>query len=140
MSALLAIADEMGRLAYKLRHVPHTAILEEACGIVGDRTRNNFIRGEAPDGTKWAARKDNKGHPLLILSGLLMTQALSACASPRISGHNALISVPEPDYGIFHITGTKNMPARPWLGVSDEDVQEMADLGGETALEFILRG
>lgn len=126
----------ISQIEKSLEKPPYEEMLKENSSIVGDRTRKNFLNSESPDGTPWAPLKYRVGMPL-ILTGLMMTQALSAAASPVISGQTAVINPDEPFYNLFHLFGTRNMPARPWIGVSEETVDEMADADVGILCDFL---
>jgi len=103
------------------------------------KTLQGFLASEDPEGNPWKPIYYRKGVPLL-LTGLLMTKAVAAGSSPTIDSRSLLIEVPEPKYGVFHLTGTRNMPARPWLGIGEDMADQLIEAGVSHIGEFILTG
>ncbi|MEM6432966.1 MAG: phage virion morphogenesis protein [Cyanobacteria bacterium P01_D01_bin.115] len=102
--------------------------LNEAALYMERQTKLRFAREEAPDGTQWAplaastrAAKKLRGAPLKILvdTGILESGIAARPASDTQASVEATAGA---EYGIWHQIGTKRMPARPYLGFSDEDV------------------
>src|ERR1035438_7964586 len=129
ISDAIGIIEGIQRRAVK---PPMQKTLRNAAEYVRLRTLANFMNSEDPDGNPWAPLKYRKGR-ILVKTGLLFTQAVAAGSSPVISDDSLLISVPEPTYGIFHLTGTRNMPARPWLGLNEKMVEEIGDGAAKSA-------
>lgn len=97
-------------------------------GILESSTRLRISNQKKDaDGQKWAAlsestlRSKRRGS-LLVNRGMLM-RSITHSASTRsvIVGSNMA-------YARFHQEGTKNMPARPFLGLSKHDYEDVADL------------
>lgn len=97
-------------------------------GILESSTRLRISNQKKDaDGQKWAAlsestlRSKRRGS-LLVNRGMLMRSIThSASARSVIVGSNMA-------YARFHQEGTKNMPARPFLGLSKHDYDDVADL------------
>ncbi|MCU0806552.1 MAG: phage virion morphogenesis protein [Candidatus Contendobacter sp.] len=97
-------------------------------------TRARFRSQTAPDGSPWAAlspdyqaRKKKNADKILTLSGDL-ARLLNYQAAPR----EVRIGTPL-IYGTAHQFGRPeiNLPARPFLGLSKEDEQELLDILNE---------
>lgn len=80
----------------------------------------------SPDGEGWAPRKDDLPHPLMVRTGKMLRSIRErrSAVAEYISGVASLT----PDYPKFHHTGTRRMPARPFVGVGRKDAEEIGDL------------
>lgn len=107
------------------------------------RTEDRFDAQVAPDGSRWAplspryaARKRRKGYdtPLLVREGRLRGELRSGWG-----GDYAEVATAPLAYAALHqFGGTPDMPAgaaavpaRPYLGVSDEDLAWIEEVAGE---------
>jgi hypothetical protein len=68
--------------------------------------------------------------PKLILSGELLGTA-------KISRVGKSIQVEAAHYGLYHMTGTRKMPARPWLGVPDVALNQLARISANNILQTL---
>ena len=87
-------------------------------------TRERFEGQIAPDGSAWAAlspntKKKKNQDKILILDGYLFG-TLNYQATPE----ELLIGTPL-EYGATHQFGRDNIPARPFLGISDADADDI---------------
>lgn len=105
-------------------------------GVVGPAIRDQFDAGGDP---KWAelrettiANKENLGYRQpeapLIATGKLRKVAgqLNVWNISRTSAE--AVNLPGAEYGQWHMTGTRaphNMPARPFLSISDDNMDEI---------------
>lgn len=135
-TTLKAVADLVGR-ARNWRPA-----LNEAALYMERQTKLRFAREEAPDGTPWAPlatstirrklsgkggkRRDGRGRflksgstKILVDTGILES---GIAARPASDTQASVETTAGAEYGIWHQIGTKRMPARPYLGFSDEDV------------------
>ena len=96
-------------------------------------TRERFDRAQAPDGTRWAPlkprtlkRKQRRKRPLDILvdSGDLRDLMRYHVTADRLEFGT------DRKYGATHQFGDprRNIPARPFLGLSDDDRREVLDI------------
>ena len=91
---------------------------------------HNFITGRNPDGISWPPRKDNKPHPLLILSGDLLASAVQAGAK------NHFEQVADTEfkfgtdivYGPVHNFGGRRMPQREFMGIGNSTIDDCGDI------------
>lgn len=96
-------------------------ILDEVQEILLQRIRTRFLATEAPDGSKWppsqAARdRGFNGNTLFDKGNLFHSiQAADPGELERTISTDVF-------YGIFHQFGTKLLPAREFLGYSDDDI------------------
>lgn len=147
---LAEAVQALERIVARLRNAPTRPILEMCGRMVHVRTLKNFLDSEAPDGTPWAPVRWRPGwrpgltYKPLIRTGLLMTSAAKATASPSFWGDSTIaglnIDASVPWYGERHLTGEGNMPARPWLGVSEPMVDEMNDRSADMMLGWVVVG
>lgn len=99
--------------------------------------KENWQRGVDPNGRPWktlspayAKLKMEEFGPLPILraTGHMLDTAY-------ITGRGKRFFVHTNDRGVYHQFGTDNMPARPWMGVPNKAMQDLADI----AVKNILR-
>lgn len=92
------------------------------------RTLLRFETATAPDGSHWEVLKSPRrrgGDKPLSDTGVLK-------GSIRyVLGNNSVTIGTDTEYSIFHQFGTKHIPARPFLGVSDELINEMEVMIGD---------
>lgn len=103
-------------------------------------TRERFDAAEAPDGTPWAplspryqARKKRRRDQILVLDSFLRDQMSYAATDEQLEfGTNRI-------YGPTHQFGddSRNIPARPFLGLSTDDQAEIVALAGEHLREAL---
>jgi phage gpG-like protein len=113
------------------------------------RVRADVVEGFASStdpstGKSWAPRKDNLKHPLLIKTGLLLTNAIAAidATKPVVEGNmiEAIISMQnDPFYAKFHQFGTKKMVARSFFGFSQSTYDDIAESATELAVRITFR-
>lgn len=91
-------------------------------------TRNRFRTLTAPDGTPWAplspayaARKPRHKNKPLTLSGVLRGTLVKQATADSLRIGTPLI------YGATHQFGRGNIPARPFLGMSEADRNDLID-------------
>jgi len=80
----------------------------------------NFMRAQGPSGAAWLPRKDNKPHPLLILTGAL----LMSVRDNGLAGHIQMVgwrrlmtgvNTDVVEYAAVHEYGSGRVPARPYM-------------------------
>lgn len=113
-------------------------------------TKRRFLAGEAPDGTKWAPKSEHtlrsygaKGdpRPLFGPSGRLSSEIKSEAERGRVEIGSALIYAAVmhggAEAGAFGSTSGGqpipfgDIPPRPFLGVSDQDEEDILAIGTE---------
>lgn len=96
-------------------------MLDETQALMLNRIRTRFLNTQAPSGDIWpvsqAAIKRNFNGKTLFDTGTLFhsIQAHTTSENEREIGTDVF-------YGVFHQYGTKYLPKRPFIGVSDDDV------------------
>lgn len=130
LSALQARLEQ----AYEALDGDKSPILEVIAGIVERSAQQRFIDKKSPDGIKWADLADstleakNGRGSILVDRGDLMG-SITAFASDDTVEVGA-----DRDYAKYHQTGTNNadgslrMVARPFLGLSEEDENDIRDV------------
>ena len=89
------------------------------------RVLMRFEHGEAPDGTAWQALKRPRprgGDRPLQDTGVLM-----GSITAQVHGNTLQIGTAT-DYAHYHQFGTQHIPARPFLGVSDDLLASIKEL------------
>lgn len=121
--------------------------MQECYTIVKQAHRDNFTSSAGPDGSAWPARKvQGDGHPLLAETGALLQAATGGGM-----GHIARLEDRQMETGVdksveqggipgaaVHEFGyaPKNIPARPWLGASEEKLKECDEIIADAGLAF----
>lgn len=111
--------------------------------ILVNSTKGRFAKGESPEGVKWApkspatmerygARKSNRvdSRPLFGPSGMLSSQIFSEPEADQVAVGSARVYAAMMQKGgtkaqFPHLWG--NIPARPYLGLSTEDVRDIVE-------------
>lgn len=130
------LQDNVEALREKLGDL--TPLMDAIGGLLEGGTRQRFADKKAPDGTSWAnlmpnsekakqstKRKVKKGGGILVFSGNL-EQSITHHADP----YSVSVGTPK-TYGVYHQFGTDDMPARPFLGLSDDDKADIYELINE---------
>lgn len=89
------------------------------------RVLMRFEHGEAPDGTTWQALKQPRprgGDKPLQDTGVLM-----GSITAQVHGNTLQVGTAT-DYAHYHQFGTQHIPARPFLGVSDDLLASIKEL------------
>lgn len=127
-SDLPLLQDNIIQLTQKLGDL--TPLMDAIGGILESSTRQRFNDKQAPSGVKWAdlmpstqAKKANNN--ILVQSGDLM-----ASITHHVNATSTTVGTPK-IYGVYHQFGTSDMKARPFLGLSDEDKEDIYDLINE---------
>lgn len=95
------------------------AVLSAARNDLAADTAKSFDRAADPVNFKpWPKRKKQYPWAPLQKTGTLRTRAVASCKAATINGATLKVTVDVPDYGKFHMTGTKIMAARRFVGVS----------------------
>ena len=98
-------------------------------------TRERFATARAPDGTAWQGlmRRTLQGRISKttgkITGGgiLVQTGQLQSSFMYHVQGNTLTIGT-HTEYAHHHQAGTRYIPARPFLGISDEDSDTIADI------------
>ena len=117
------IAEKLSLLgAQELR----TDILDEAQALLLNRVRTRFLNTEAPDGSQWLISEAARRRSLLGLGGKTLfdkgTLFHSIQAYYTADPDERLIGTDVP-YAPYHQYGTKYLPVREFLGISQEDIE-----------------
>jgi phage virion morphogenesis protein len=105
-----------------LENAQWDALLRIIGATVEEQTINHFQQQYGPDGP-WAPRKDKSPWPILIQTGRLRSSIFNT-----ITGATQVSVGTNVFYGRFHQEGTARMVARPFLGLTDADRQELIDV------------
>ncbi len=119
------LQDNVEELRAKLGDL--TPLMDSIGKILEDSTIDRFATKKAPDGISWAnlmpSTQTKKGnHNILVQSG-----DLASSMTYYADKYSVTIGTPE-SYGIYHQLGTAHTTARPFLGVSDDDKDDIYEL------------
>ena len=120
------IQAELKQLAAKLTDL--TPFFKDVGETLLNSTRERFRRQTAPDGTPWAAlspayaaRKKRNKNKILTLWGHLRGTLVKQADQDSLRIGTPLV------YGATHQFGRGAIPARPFLGLSEDDRQALLD-------------
>lgn len=86
------------------------------------RVMLRFENSTAPDGTRWDELTSRDGQPLMD------TGVLYGSITAQVLGKHTLQVGSATDYAHYHQFGTKHIPARPFLGVTDDLLASIKEL------------
>ena len=106
-----------------------TPAMRKIAGVMADNTEDSFANEEAPDGTPWQplsantikARTNKGSWPGQILQ---QDGSLASSINRHFGEDFAMVGTNKP-YTLTHQLGRDNIPARPFLGVSDNSKDEI---------------
>lgn len=119
-------SQEFESLADAFENAPLNETMREVKQIGQQSVRDQFTSSSTPEGANWPPRKvEGDGHPLLIDTGDLMQSAVGSGAGriEAIEGREFKIGT-SVRYAKFHQHGTKKMPARKFMGMSERRLLE----------------
>ena len=99
-----------------------TPLLDELGEDEVTRVMLRFESGTAPNGVWWDELTSRDGQPLMD------TGRLYNSIEAQVIGKHRLQVGTATDYAHFHQFGTKHIPARPFLGVSDDLLASIQEL------------
>lgn len=127
----IGLEDAMAKLR-RLGGFQMAQLADDAGAILESSTRRRFDTAQAPDGDGWVpwseAYDETRGdhHSLLVSDGDLRDTIASYSGGTEVSVGSGQIYAAHHHFGGEEI-GT-NVPARPFLGVSNEDRIDLTDL------------
>ena len=152
--SLWDVVKQLVGIKKRIEEAPLRKVMESIANTVHLQTVKGFLDSHDPDGHPWAPIKAESRagwkiyltHKPLIKTGRLFAGAADATAHPTVtvSGGKATLDIDiaakTPWYGKFHLTGTKNMPARVWIGISEETAERMSQDFTDTMVGWIATG
>ena len=108
------------RPVWQVIHADFFQIEEVQFGNQGERGGEKWPELSEP----YATRKEKKypGNPILVASGRLVGSLVATAGEHRFFSEPRQMTVGTAvPYAVLHETGTKHMPARPPIKISDED-------------------
>lgn len=135
-------ARELRRWGANMEHQSHSRFLRAMAPIIREDFAAHFRNTEAPYG-KWPPRKDNLPHPLLILSGDMYRAATQEGAPGNITGVGDRelqmgVDGSVVNYTAFQQDGTRYIPARPFIWLSDEAEDAAFEAFADAAAKALL--
>ncbi|WP_419843609.1 phage virion morphogenesis protein [Actinobacillus pleuropneumoniae] len=121
--------DELRKALKRVAMLKHNAhIMRKVAGVLQQEAESAFDNETSPSGEQWETLNSNykqrrytAGYTGNILQ---VTGNLVKSLSIDYADNIAIVGVSEA-YGQYHQFGTKNMPARPFLGLSDDGIEEI---------------
>ena len=118
------------------------AKLEEAHG-------QYFEAAAAPDGTAWAPLAPStiaaKGHATILVEKDEMRRSVAMRTADSIRdvieqpGYGAAVFGTSDDKAARHMTGTANMPARPFVGMNEPQVDALAEQAADEIVAQLIK-
>jgi len=106
-----------------------TPLMAEIGEYLAESTRQRFDQQQAPDGTPWAPlspayakRKPKNADKILVLDEILKGDFNYRAGAKEVAVGTARV------YAATHQFGRDNIPARPFLGLSADDEQEVLEI------------
>ncbi len=106
-----------------------TPLMQAIGSVLENSTRQRFNTKKSPVGVSWAVlmpatlhTKHGRGGGILVDRGDLMRSITFHAAGDSVAVGT------DREYGKYHQAGTKHMVARPFLGLSQQDEQDINDM------------
>ena len=122
---LSELVDLPRRVTTVLEAAGRTRMLQELSATTLRQHQQRFSQRRSPDGSPWTPRKDSKPHPILEETGR-MRRSIRA-----VPDGDGVAVTAEPPYAPVHQYGSERVPARPFLGWGEDDLQSLADTSAE---------
>lgn len=107
-----------------------TPLMDTIGGLLESSTRQRFYDKTSPDGVRWAdlmpSTQAKKGNNNILVQSDDLKDGITHYANAT----STTVGTPQ-IYGVYHQFGTSDMKARPFLGLSDEDKEDIYDLINE---------
>ena len=118
--------------------------LEKCVPVIEHGFTDNFARSATADGQSWPPRKSKRGkNPLLILTGALIRSVGGQAPGhvERVGDLSLELGTNLPYAGVheFGYPG-RNIPARPYLDVPEQDMSECHEILAEALARTVLGG
>ena len=112
-------------------------LLDMLGGVVESQTRRRLEQDkEGPDGEPWPdwspayAATRRGGHHLLESEGMLIDSVHRMAAGDTVEVGSGLVYAAIHQFGGAE-AGRPGIPARPWLGIGDDDAEEIGEVLGD---------
>lgn len=129
---------------------PWADVLDSLVPIIQGGERTIFLNETTPEGIPWEALSDitvsRKGFSKkLVETGRLYESVTTANGTADTIWETSedpayLVFGTSVPYGRFHMTGTKRMPARPFMGISSQTFDRVAEAVAEAATAKLVTG
>lgn len=122
----------------------YSEVLSDFQHVIAEGEAESFSTETASNGEAWAPLAEStirrKGHDqILFETGDLMESLIHVGGAGNISevdSHGSIYGTSVP-YAIFHDQGTSRIPARPPVGVSEDRVDQLAEMVAQRTIEAI---
>lgn len=129
-------AEVLYRAAAYIRRDDHRGVLNAIKPTVLEQLEQRWVTRTDPEGQRWKPRKRKYSHPPLDKTGALKASMTQEGADNTIAtefDHLQITShVP---YAGFHEHGTSKMPARSFAGLTDPQMDRLAEEVADELLE-----
>lgn len=137
---LIRMIGHMSLLALTARN-PRELVQTIGKGVE-TQTRHRIANEKtAPDGSSWSPWSPGYAATRTALDSLLVDShdLLDSITGRAVSSHDALISSDKPYAGV-HQFGRGGIPARPYLGLSDQNASDIENWLGNAVAEILITG
>ena len=132
---LSGLADRLRRMAAgATRRLNLQGATRPVALYLAAQAKRCFVEGKAPDGTPWAPlknpskRRGGASAKPLRDTGALMASLGSGQGNVRVGTAHGLLFGTNVSYAGFHQEGTRQIPARPFLGVTPARESRIAEI------------
>lgn len=132
-----AMRSGIAKAAARIRD--RRTLAEDIGEMLVSSTQDRFESGQGPDGTPWqpSQRAGREGGKTLVDNATLRNSiGYEASAMAVMVGSNLVYARPHQEGGQVGRGLAVTLPARPYLGISDEDLDE----AGQMVVDHIARG
>ena len=119
----LGAKSSLQKLAAQVKDM--RSALDEVGLYLERETKLNFAKEQTPEGNAWARLSDSTLRQKKTRAILRETGALAASIRKQPATSTEVRVTAGTEYGIFHQEGTRKMPARPFIGLSDRHRDEI---------------
>lgn len=125
MSRRLNFVFNADKISIDLKRVyPESGeVLSVASDYLLEKTRERFKTQVDPNKKPWAPHARDYGNPILYRTGKLFRSIYLNKRNPK--RHHLRWNRSQAPYGIYHMEGTRYMPARPFIGINKGDKIEI---------------
>ena len=112
--------------------------------IIAEGEAESFATETASNGEAWSLLAEStirrKGHDQILVESFALLNSLVGVGNEgnisEVDSHGSIYGTSVP-YAIFHDQGTSRMPARPPVGVSEDRVDQLAEMVAQRTIEAI---
>ena len=143
-----AAPAEFERIAAQIDDDP-TEILDSLVPIIQDGEREQFLSQVSPSGSSWEPLAPvtvaRKGFSAILIDTGRLFESVTTPNGTRdtiwetSAAGSYLVFGTDVPYARFHQTGTRKMPARPFMGISQKTERQLIDAVSDAAVKRLVK-